>query len=278
MKYYYLLLLIALFCWNCQEDKLDTYAGQDSIYFINYERTSNLDRYTYSDTTTFSFAMVTVSDTIIPIGVRAMGNMVDYDRVFQIRYNTNASAGIHYDALEEEYVFPTNTVETYIPIHIYRENIENDTTFYIEIQLLANEHFSTNIPFKEITDGGVTDTLDITRHVLAFSNRLTEPTIWSSIEAAYVGEWTEAKFIFINEILGINPADWYGSTSLWGDILNTVQAGTVFITNYLNSLIAQDDYVNYPKDPDNSDPADKGYLTIVGIEIPSHWPDASAVE
>lgn len=280
MKYYYLLLLIALFCWNCQEDKLDTYDGQDGVYFINLYATRILtsDDW-FSDTTNFSFALVNASDTVINLGVRVMGNMVDYDRTFRINYTTNATAGIHYDELESEYTIPANNSDSYIPIHIYREAIESDTTFYIELQLISNDNFAQNMPFKELIEDGVTDTLDITRHVLAFSNGLYEPTIWVSIDGAYVGEWTEAKFIFINEMLEINPADWYGSNaSLWMDIMNKVQSGTVFITNYLNSLIAQDDYANYPKDPDNSDPADKGYLTIVGIEIPSHWPDASTTE
>lgn len=54
--------------------------------------------------------------------------------------------------------------------------------------------------------------------------------------------------------------------------------GSVYLTNYLNSLIKNNDYVNYPKDPDNTNPADKGYLTLPDISIPADWPNASEVE
>ena len=161
MKYYYLLLLIALFCWNCQEDKLDTYDGQDGVYFINLYATRILtsDDW-FSDTTNFSFALVNASDTVINLGVRVMGNMVDYDRTFRINYTTNATAGIHYDELESEYTIPANNSDSYIPIHIYREAIESDTTFYIELQLISNDNFAQNMPFKELIEDGV-----IHRHI-----------------------------------------------------------------------------------------------------------------
>ena len=280
MKHVLLLILIALCCWNCQEDKLAIYDGQNGIYFINLYGPTSLDKDVYTDTTSFSFAFVTKSDTVIHLGVRAMGDMMDFDRPFQIKVNSTATAGVHYDELQSEYILPAGNTDSYVPIHIYRENIDADTTFYIEVQLIPNEYFHQNMSFKEITNSGVKDTIEITRHVLAFSNDVSEPQLWSQGAKMYLGElFTEAKFNFVNTELNINPGDWYSSnTSLWNSIMTKLMGGSVYLTNYLNSLIKNNDYVNYPKDPDNTNPADKGYLTFPDISIPADWPNASEVE
>ena len=138
MKHVLLLILIALCCWNCQEDKLAIYDGQNGIYFINLYGPTSLDKDVYTDTTSFSFAFVTKSDTVIHLGVRAMGDMMDFDRPFQIKVNSTATAGVHYDELQSEYILPAGNTDSYVPIHIYRENIDADTTFYIEVQLIPN--------------------------------------------------------------------------------------------------------------------------------------------
>lgn len=279
MKKFLLLALIALCYWNCQEDTLETYDGQDGVYFVNLYggRILTLED-NFSDTTNFSFAFVTVQDTVFRLGVRAMGKMAGIDRPFSVRVvSTNAQEGVHYDALEPEYLIPADTTDGYVPVHIYRENIDPDTTFYIELELVPNQYFTQNMPFKEITESGVTDTLDITRHVLTFDNKVSQPMIWSGIQSSY-GEWTEAKFNFINETFGMNPGDWYGNnSSVWMTLMNKATSGAVFVTNYLNSLISEENYTNYPKDPDNTNPAAKGYLTIPGITIPAGWPDASTL-
>ena len=277
MRNILLLLLITLCCWNCQEEKLATFDGQNGIYFINYYRNNNTAKELYTDTTSFSFVWTTASDTVVHLGVRGLGKVMDYDRPFRVKVaNTNAVAGVHYDELQSEYILKADTTYSSVPIHIYRESIAHDTTFYIEVELVANDYFVPNIPFKEVSNNGI-DTIYITRQVLAFSNKMEEPEPWQYVKS-FVGEWTEAKFTYINETFSLDPAIWYGDKSQWNTIMNRVQAGATFLTNYLNSIIAKNDYANYPKDPDNSDINAKGYLTIPGITIPSDWPNASEVE
>lgn len=279
MRHILLLVLIAVCCWNCQEDKLAIYDGQDGIYFVNYYAPNTNAENVYTDTTSFSFALVSVSDSVMHIGVQGLGNTMGIDRPFRVKVvNTNAVAGVHYDELQSEYILKANNVNSSVPIHLYRESIPADTTFYIELELVANDYFVPNVEFKEVKQtGGVTDTIYITRHVLTFSNSLYEPTPWISLKS-YVGEWTETKFHFINETLSIDPALWYGESSKWSDLMWKVMAGAVFMKNYLNSLIVQDDYINYPKDPDNSDATAKGYMTVPSVTIPEDWPNASEVE
>ena len=145
MKQIALILLIALGCWNCQEDFLDTYSGSNNVYF-------NMD----GDTTLFSFALTTSMDTVVYLSVLGVGDLSDEDRPFDVRVtSTNAVAGVNYDALEPQYLLPANEVISEIPLHIYREGAQ-DTTFYIEVEITPNQYFSQELADEIVTEDGIT--------------------------------------------------------------------------------------------------------------------------
>lgn len=267
MKQIALILLIALGCWNCQEDLLDTYSGSNNIYF-------NMG----GDTTLFSFALTTSMDTVVYLSVLGVGDLSDTDRPFDVRIvNTNAVAGVNYDALEPQYLLPANEVISEIPLHIYREGAQ-DTTFYIEVEIIPNQYFSQELADEIVTEDGITDTISRTRHVLGFTSTLTPPpsSMWNE---AYFGYFSEAKFILFCDEFNIDPASWY---SFNNEVLQQARAGVIYLQNYWNLLIRNGDYVNYPKDSNNPYSEDRGYMSLrpmssFSITIPSEWPDASEV-
>ena len=118
------------------------------------------------------------------------------------------------------------------------------------------------------------DTIDITRHVLVFTNQLKKPTAWSE---AYLGYFSEAKFRFLNEELGINAAMWYDDSQLIAMNRKAKGAG-VYMVNYLNEFIKKNDWVNMPRDLD-APAVNRGYMTFKhvsgAVEIPAEWPDAA---
>lgn len=267
MKQIAIILLIALGCWNCKEDLLDTYSGTDNVYF-----------YVDSDTTMFSFALTTSVDTVISLWVLGVGEMSDSDRPFDVRVvSTNAKEGVNYDALASQYVLPANELMAEIPIHIYREGAQ-DTTFYIEVEITPNQYFSQELADEIVTEDGVTDTISRTRHVLGFTSTLTPPpsSMWNE---AYFGYFSEAKFILFCEEFNLDPASWY---SFNNEVVQQARAGVIYLNNYWNLLIQNGDYKNYPKDPDNPYSEDRGYMSLrpmssFSITIPSEWPDASEI-
>ena len=203
MKQILIFLGIVLLCWSCEEDKLDLYKGSDSIYFCYPKLTSEVSN-VYMDTTVFSFAMYNVPDTIVRLSVRALGDMVDCDRAFKVKVESaTAVAGTNYDELQSEYILPKDSVYGEIPIHIYREGL-GDATVSIELRLVSNEYFLQNIPQKIVDK----DTIDVTRHVLMFTSKLTKPSMWME---SFLGYFSEAKFNFFNQEMGFEATDWFSS-------------------------------------------------------------------
>ena len=173
MKGILIFLGVVLLCWSCEEDKLDLYKGEGSVYFCYPKVTSEVSN-VYMDTTIFSFAMYNVQDTVVRLSVKALGDMVNHERRFKVQVeSTTAIAGTNYDELQSEYILPKDSVYGGIPIHIYREGL-SDTTVSIELRLVANEYFQQDLP-RKIVDK---DTIDITRHVLMFTSKLTRPSMW----------------------------------------------------------------------------------------------------
>lgn len=268
MKGILIFLGVVLLCWSCEEDKLDLYKGEGSVYFCYPKVTSEVSN-VYMDTTIFSFAMYNVQDTVVRLSVKALGDMVNHERRFKVQVeSTTAIAGTNYDELQSEYILPKDSVYGEIPIHIYRERL-SDTTVSIELRLVANEYFQQDLP-RKIVDK---DTIDITRHVLMFTSKLTRPSMWMT---SMLGYFSEVKFNFFNQEMGFEPGDWFSADNeIKSSIGNKMIIAKVYFANYLNAIIEAGDPTKMPQDPENSNEADKGYMTFPGVTIPEDWPMAS---
>lgn len=252
MKNIIILLGFSLLLLNCSEDKLDTYHGNDGIYFAS----NMLGRYV--DSTSFSFAMVTVDDTVVNMDVLLYGETRDYDRPFRVDAEAlTGEAGVDYEPLQEEYILPANMVKAVIPVRIYRHGSEKNR---LALRIMPNEHFTQSLSLK-VQDG---DTLDLTCKTLIFTSKLTQPKNW--YEWAF-GYFSEAKYKLINELGNIDPELW-DAKSFPSQYYYQMP---LLITNYLNSKIAQgaDSAI---KDPDPQ--STRGYMTMPDVVIPASFPDA----
>lgn len=267
----YIPIVLAIIClWGCREDQLEFYHGVDNIYF--YKR-NVVSSQAYLDTTVFSFAFADTPDTLIQLAVRGQGEMKDYDRTFRVAVEGGtAQVGVNFEALADEYVLKANTVYSSVPIRIYKEGLK-DKSVAVVVRLIPNENFVQNMPVTTVKY----DTIDITRHVLVFTNQLKQPDAWNE---TFLGYFSEAKFRLVNEELGINAASWYDESRL-AEMSNKAKGAGVYMVNYLNEFIARNDYINMPKDPDAPE-ENRGYMTFKhaygAIKIPSEWPDASMIE
>lgn len=262
-----LLIIMAACLLGCEEDQLKFYHGVDNIYFYRRNVPSGE---VYLDTTVFSFAFADAADTLIQLSVRGQGEVRDFDRAFRVAVEGgSAQEGVNFDALQEDYVLKARNVYASVPVHIYREGLK-DKAVSVVIRLLPNENFVQNMPYTTVKY----DTIDITRHVLVFTNQLKKPDVWNE---AYLGYFSEAKFRLVNEELGINAAAWYDDSRMV-EMNNKAKGAGVYMVNYLNEFVKKNDYVHMPKDPDA--PAEnRGYMTFKHangtVKIPAEWPDAT---
>lgn len=260
MKNIFMLLslsFIVLVFFSCNEDQLDLYSGQNSIYFGEDPFDDN-----YRDTIRFSLAE-TNSDTVtLALKVRTLGDLFPgTDRPYKVRMlATTAIPEVHFRPLESEYFFLGNGENfTELPLTFYRTLDLADTSFSITLQLEPNEYFALALP-ERVVDLVNEEYHDWTRQVVLFSSRVLKPKNWN--ERFPIGYFSEAKYFFINKELGLTPADW--ETISVGKIIGIAN----FMKNYLNEKIAQGWEVAL-KDPKGP----KGYMAVTGVTIPEAFPD-----
>lgn len=247
---------ICVFC-GCNEDKLDLYDGQNSIYFGEDLFDNN-----YRDTIRFSLAETNSDTVILALKVRAFGDLfTGMDRPYKVRMvGTTATPEVHFKPLDSEYLFLGNGENfTELPLTFYRTLDLADTSFSITLQLEPNEYFALALP-ERVVDlvNGVYH--DWTKQVVVFSSKVSQPKRWN--ERWAIGYFSEAKYFFINQELGLTSDDW-----------ETISVGKIngiatFMRNYLNEKIAQgwESALKDPKGP-------KGYMAVTGVTIPESFPD-----
>ncbi len=259
MKKLGLIFVLFIAVWGCSEDKLDTYSGTSCIYFAPY-----LDG-SWKDTTQFSFTNFFVTDTVIRIKVQALGKVSDQPRSFKVMMeNTTATPGVHFDALQSEYVLKAGATSAVIPIKLYRHADLLDTVLSISLYLAPSENFDQVMPRK--IDSYTKKEVDVRRQVLTFSDMIIKPVYWDMFDMFYgLGYWSTTKFVFMNKLCEIDPLFWYGMPNL-----GKVSATANYMKNYLNEMALQGwEYaIKDPKGP-------KGYMTVNGVNIPASFPDLS---
>ena len=252
MKNILLIFGLSLLLVNCSEDTLDTYHGNDGIYFAP----SILGK--YIDSTSFSFAMVTVDDTVVNMAVRLYGEVQDYDRPFRVKLEeATGEEGVDYAPLEEEYTLPANKAEAAIPVRIFRHGTAKNK---LVLRIVPNEYFTQALSLKVQDE----DTLDMTLKTLILTSKLTQPKNWYDWAFGY---FSEAKYKLVNELGNMDPEVW-NATSFPSQYYYQLP---LFITNYLNSKIAGGPE-SALKDPDPQ--STRGYMTFPDVVIPSSFPDA----
>mgnify|MGYP000517861159 FL=1 len=69
--------------------------------------------------------------------------------------------------------------------------------------------------------------------------------------------------------MGFEATDWFSSDNeIKSSIGNKILIANVYFANYLNAIIEAGDPTQMPQDPENTNEADKGYMTFPGVEIP----------
>lgn len=174
----YAVFVIYAFCLTiaCTENRDGYYDNIPRLYFP-----------AETDSLNFSFGdkLPEYKRHIVYFPVRLLGMKTEREMRFKItvdRKRTTAKEGIHFTALKEEYSFPADSINAYIPIELIREHIpEEEVVYRIVIGISPNADFESGI--KESLTG-----------ILTFNNYLEKPGWWDSIFSAYAPNYKPGMY------------------------------------------------------------------------------------
>lgn len=179
-KLLFCLVLGSALLGACKKDNpVFNYVTAPNIYF-DWRDTTGVR----TDSLIFSFAFTperTVDTAFLP--VRISGDRVAKDRIFKLAVvdtATTAKSGLHYKALEAQYVMPADSGLVHVPIYLYAQ----DTS-------LRSHEVKLRIQLVPTSDFTVTDsTFNIAK--IRFSNMLVQPTWW--VAWSQLGTYSRVRF------------------------------------------------------------------------------------
>lgn len=262
-------LFLGMICWNCSEDKLDTYEGTNSVYFAVRNPYANANTsLPYTDTTVFSFVNYNVPDTTLYLQVNTLGDVATYERKFKVevvKEETSALAGDFYDDLRTEYTIPADSVYGFVPVTLHRVEELRDAMYSLTLRLVPSGDFQLALKEK-VVDKVNGEVVDLLKHKIYFSDLVQEPLMWKfgtlpNMEPDMGSVWSVDKYLLTNYLLDIVPTDW--------DSRNTMQAGrrmgiSVYMRNYLMDMIAKGTAVLDEAETD-------GFMRVKGVIVPANY-------
>lgn len=173
LKYFLVAIVVMLF-YGCDQDIDFPYSGKDRIQFRHYTTDWNGRRH-YSDSLVFSFGLLpdSVEVDTAKVVMEFLGRGSDRDRTYKVVVvpdSTNAAVGVHYEAIDGTQLFRAGQQTDTLRIVVCRKNpstsFRHPETTRIDLKLEPADDFGLGL-------GGGT-----TKKILP-NNYLSEPDWWN---------------------------------------------------------------------------------------------------
>ncbi|TCC92186.1 DUF4843 domain-containing protein [Pedobacter frigiditerrae] len=223
---YIIALVIISLSISCKKP-LDTYSGENSIYFYDAGRLPVYTGEPIKDSTNISFSLAKSQDSTMNMIIAAIGPVSDKDRPYKLELNPNSTAiaGVHYTILNTSFQIKKNKTLDTVKIKFFRKAEMQTNTFLLSFDLKANENFVTtfNNKIANTTTGRIHSFVTYRWFV---NDIIKKPARWLD---GYLGVFTRKKLNLMITVLGVDPA--YLDTSV--SIAETLAYGK-FMQRYLN--------------------------------------------
>ena len=224
----------------CERELMD-YQGKPGAYFAVQHGFAggNETIWPFQPKSNIEFFKILEDEVTVNVKVMATGSVSDQDRPFHVEINpdsTNATVGVHYEALSGNYVIPAGQAYGYVPVTVRRMPDMQEKDIMIGLRLIANEYFELAFPewhaVEDLYYGDVVETFDASLHTLVVNDVMTKPSQWSGQatdsgeEAGLFGEFSRKKLELMCKLCDVTYEDFCDSnimiTLLKYEIRNTV--------------------------------------------------------
>ncbi|MDQ0636725.1 hypothetical protein QF042_000290 [Pedobacter sp. W3I1] len=226
IKLYTAGLLVMILANACKKN-LDTYTGQNNIYFNEAGRLPAFNGEVIRDSTVMSFSLAKNTDSVVNMIIKITGAVSDQDRSYKLVIDPVSTAipGKHFDALPQTFSIKKNKLQDTVKIKFHRTadlQAQNYTLFF---KLVANENFSTEMVDKLI-NATTGQRLSFIRYRWFLNDIVKKPGRWTD---GYLGVFTRKKLSLLAQVLNVEPS--YLDTSV---SIAEITAYGKFMQRYLN--------------------------------------------
>ncbi|WP_104385372.1 DUF4843 domain-containing protein [Sphingobacterium sp. HMA12] len=194
-------------CISCKKSSLETYSGQNNIYFEN--KLSN-GTYIPVDYGVYSFGYVDpeITEAIFPLIVMTTGGKSNQDRPYKLLIDPASTLvkGRDYDIVNDNFTIKSGQVSDTLHIRLLRNAELKKENLNLLFKLESNDNFSTSMNSQEIGTGTNKYTAYFTRFLLEANDIPGVPDFWNparssyaSLIIGYLGKFSGLKFKLLIE-------------------------------------------------------------------------------
>ena len=216
-KYLYIIcvsVMTLLYTSSCNKD-IELYSGCKSGIFIQEIYSTDIygNPLSYMDSTSYSFANAAenVTSGRVRLYVRAIGEVVGYDRpyIFKAMEGTTGIEGEDFDLSENDFVIKANQAVDTVYVKLLRTAKLRKQTVRLKVGVTPIDYFET--PFTEYknssswsADGNMHSAVSF---VINFHEKYSKPYYWSTCEP-FFGDFSANKYAAMNAYMGWTSTDW----------------------------------------------------------------------
>jgi len=206
-KNYLFVAFAGILFYSCEYEKLNTYSGDDQIYFSFAGQTTSIIDSSYIK---FGYDIVIKSDSVISIPVKVQGLLSEADRPVKFALAeslSSAALGSDIDLLLDESFIPAGKETGNIKVKIKNTAKLDGTVLKAVLELQENEFFKVN--YLAILD----KTIDAekskiaTQYKVYFDNANEMPNMWAYYTSRYemfFGVYSKKKFDILCTLFGFD--------------------------------------------------------------------------
>ena len=212
LKYSFTIVVLVIIASivSCKEHKMIEFAEANGIYFSVQPVTSsgfgNSEMYPIEDTVSLAFTTTKRDDSLFNIKVRVYGEVVDYDRHFNISIDSTSTAkkGEDYEAPVLRHTVPAGANTAFFTVKFLRSKRMLDEDLFFTLKLEPSSDFT--VPFtRDIPPMDQQyDEVNLNTVTVLVNDRLYRPNTWDDWVA---GDYTYAKMSLILKLNNLVISD-----------------------------------------------------------------------
>lgn len=226
-----ILSVVLLSFISCETDQIDTYIGNNNIYFTYAESGGNFSRSgkELRDSIGYSFALTKsdVQQMLIQVPISVQGIVSSQEREVNLIIDDASTAieGTHFE-IPNQILFKAGAAVDNIPITFFRTSELKTENLSLVLRLEPNKYFSTDFKTKIFNN----DTLNLVKLKISINDILEKPSVWFDF---YLGSFSSKKMSLMSEILDFDPSIFDANAPVFLS-LSKLNYFAVFTQNYLN--------------------------------------------
>ncbi len=220
--YLFIGVVLLISGYSCSHDGINLYDGPQSGIYFQQIATTDVDGnpLSFTDSISFSFAGYAADHVEHPLRfyVATMGRMYDYDRPYVLKYiqeESTAIEGEDFDLLRNDFMIRAGQVQDTVIVTLKRTPRVRQESLVLRFRLEPNQHFTLPVDsFKNSTIwSSDAPMLPANKFTVSVSEVYKAPFNWRFFGIEFFGEFSVAKMLEIEKVMGWTYTDWQNTSS-----------------------------------------------------------------